>query len=226
MNDVQSNVDISGEWAAVGSPLEHQIWNGADEPTGKVHVYKYNTDENLWSREVELAEPGEETMFSRYGHSASLSGDLLAVGAPNLSGGGGVYVYRLDETGSEWVLEPGMPLTVTGRRAFGSDVEIKGDFLVIGDKFAGGGFEQSGRACIFHYDRRANRWVEIKELQSAFFVTLFSAVDRLAAPPQFLSGLLLRASFEQHFHGGEPDSFLGLFPQQPGIIFSHALKIA
>ncbi|MBK7586219.1 MAG: FG-GAP repeat protein [Myxococcales bacterium] len=105
---------------------------------------------------------------SRFGHVVALSGDTLAIGAPELSSGGAVYVYRC--SGGALKHEQ----TVTGVNTgagdkFGSAIDLDGDTLVVGayaedgsTKGVGGsddnGAPDSGAAYVFR--RSGSTWTQ------------------------------------------------------------------
>ncbi|MDE0959774.1 MAG: HYR domain-containing protein, partial [Planctomycetota bacterium] len=101
-----------------------------------------------------------------YGTSSDISGDRLAVGAPDgLSGGvltGAVYMYR--NIGSRWVQETTIvPPDSTAAARFGWSVAIDGDLLIVGSPGAtGGSLSQSvGAAYIYRHD--GTNWIfEVK----------------------------------------------------------------
>ncbi len=101
-----------------------------------------------------------------YGSSSDISGDRMAIGAPDgTSAGvitGAVYMYR--NTGSRWVQETTIvPPDSTASALFGWSVAIDGDLLIVGSPGATGGSlgQDSGAAYIYRHD--GTNWIfEVK----------------------------------------------------------------
>ncbi len=140
-----SSVAIEGDWIVVGTPCN--MWAGA-QPS-RVYLYRY--DGFAWGEEAELI-PSGSFLRDYFGASVSISGDLIAVGAP-----GGefdpsqVYVFRRD--GATWTEEAVLVGDDTDYDdAFGRAVSANGDLVVVGayhDDHAG---DTSGSAYVFRYD--------------------------------------------------------------------------
>jgi hypothetical protein len=96
-------------------------------PLGKVHVFKREGEE--WIKQAVL-EPIEDHV--RFGTSVSISGNYIAVGAPEINKYkdiGFVYVYKLK--GDTWVKQAKLIADDAGELDhFGLDVTISGSFLI------------------------------------------------------------------------------------------------
>ncbi|HWN42623.1 MAG TPA: hypothetical protein VNW71_10395 [Thermoanaerobaculia bacterium] len=113
-------VALDGAWLAVGAPQEEQ---GETRNAGAVRLFRF--EDGLWIEKQRLASPEPEDT-GRFGHSVSLSGITLAVGA---AGEGKVYAYTRD--GSEWFLRA-IVQDEEGVERLGQSVALDGDWLAIG----------------------------------------------------------------------------------------------
>lgn len=125
-----SSVSVSGDVLVVGRP-------GADVAgisfAGSVTVYRWNG--TSWAAEQELT--AGDLGSDAFGASVSVSGDVIAVGAPSDGANGGFFangsatIFRWD--GSSWNEEHkvlGFGYYYTG--AFGSSIWVQNDVLVVG----------------------------------------------------------------------------------------------
>lgn len=102
-----------------------------------------------------------------FGNALDIDGDLLAVGARYTSIGGfssgAVYMYRYHE-GFGWVQEAAIePLEVSDGGAFGSDVALEGDTLVIGANSDATDGPNVGSSFVFIRDG-TGQWQELQRL--------------------------------------------------------------
>jgi hypothetical protein len=100
-----------------------------------------------------------------FGHSVSISGDTLVIGAAYEDGdepnSGSAYVFR--HNGSDWVEEA--KLTISGGvldDQFGWSVSISGDAVAVGARHRDANEPDSGSAYVFRYDGTV--WVEEAKL--------------------------------------------------------------
>ncbi len=153
-----SSVSLSGDTLAVGARSEdsnqNTITNGSTasfnnsaENSGAVYIYRRSN--GLWSQEAYVKAPNLDG-HDRFGHSISLSGETLAIGAPfedssesvvtngsSLSGNnaspdaGAAYVYR--RTGVTWQHEAYIKASNTNSYDnFAKSLSISGDTLAVG----------------------------------------------------------------------------------------------
>ncbi|MEA2560714.1 MAG: hypothetical protein QOH06_2218 [Acidobacteriota bacterium] len=127
-------IALDGEWLAVGAPLEEEVQQDQEiEDAGA--VYMFRLEKGLWIQKARLTslEPREN---GRFGHSVTLSGKTLAVGA---LGEEAVYVwtfhkysiYLPSEDESQWLLRKRLP--EAGRVPyFGGAVALDGETLAVG----------------------------------------------------------------------------------------------
>ena len=140
-------LSVSGNLLAVGNSrasLDYErYFTGA--------VYLYRVEENGSATYLSQVMAPDASRFDFFGSSLSLSGDLLAVGAPNVDAQGAevqshwdtgaVYLYRLESNGSADLLTK---LTVpdgAGHDRFGFSVTQSGNLLAVGAD----GVNESGR---------------------------------------------------------------------------------
>ena len=130
-------VSIGDDYAVIGA-------TAARDPFGVSSgaAYVYHRDGAIWGEEAVLvpseldAEAGDH-----FGYSVSISGDRIAVGAPDHqhslgpvnTDAGTVYVFRREESG--WVEEAELvPSDPQDTRYFGRSVSLYGDVLLVGDE--------------------------------------------------------------------------------------------
>ena len=143
-------LSLSGDRLAVGA------W-GTNGGVGSVHIFS-NTNSTTWEEEATLAPNVTGPSGSFYGLSLSLSGERLAVGAPNDQSAcagnsycGAVYVYERSLATGTW--QPTLLLvddpSPAAAALFGWSVALRGDTLVVGSYGYGG---YTGRAHVFSFD--------------------------------------------------------------------------
>jgi hypothetical protein len=154
-----TSVSISGDTLAVGAALESSDATGVDNfqgtdtalYSGAVYVFRRSPD-GRWSQEAYLkaSNTGADDQF---GSSVSLSGDALAVGAPNEDStatgvdgpqgetmgtdynSGAVYVFRRSPDG-KWSQEAYLKASNTDKDdQFGTSVSLSGDLLAVGVEY-------------------------------------------------------------------------------------------
>jgi len=130
-----------------------------DLNSGSAYIYRYNGS-NWVEEDKLLASDGE--LFDFFGHSVSISDDVIIIGAHGeSSASGAAYVYRYN--GSNWVEEA--KLTASDGEAsdyFGEAVSVSGGVAVIG---ATGDNYSRGSAYVFRYN--GSTWVEEAKLTAS-----------------------------------------------------------
>jgi hypothetical protein len=155
---------ISGEMLVIGSPGA----SPAAQSSGAVYIFE--PDQTIinsgWSQ-IAMLTPADPAVFDQFGWSVAIDGDTLAVGAYTKLPGGAVYIFERDEGGQDnW----GQVAKVVGLDTyygdgFGVDVDICGDFLVVG-MYAGGDY--AGSIYVFERDfGGTNAWGQIAHLFSS-----------------------------------------------------------
>jgi hypothetical protein len=114
-----------------------------------------------WSQ-VDILAPPELLDNDEFGSTTAMSGDKLAVGAPNDAGAGtfrGV-VYTFQWSGSMWVQDSTVlaPTELSDSDRFGSAIAMSGDKLAVGSYYYDGvGFNRGG---VFTYQWSGSVWVQ------------------------------------------------------------------
>ena len=151
-----SSVAVEGPLAVVGA-TNHQNNNNTG---GAAYVFGFDPDTSVWVQE-QILRPSDGAGGTNFGHSVSISGDLILVGARS-EGNGAAYVFRLDPKTSQWEMEQKFVASDPGAiDQFGRSVAIDGapgnETAVIG---AWQGNDSSGAAYIYRFDSDASEWVE------------------------------------------------------------------
>jgi hypothetical protein len=141
------SVDVSGDRAAVGAWLAHDVAFG---PTGAAYVYARSG--TSWTQEAAFYANGE---WSFFGADVALADDLLAVGAD-----GANFVAIYERSGSDWPLVATVTGPVTNTR-FGSSVAWSGDTLLVGAPAYG-----SDRGRVYVFDRAGSSWPLVQVLDA------------------------------------------------------------
>lgn len=129
---------------------------------GRGAAYVFEDDGNDW---IELARltPAVRQPGDRFGTVAALDGDVLAIGAPQTTGGGPGKIVVFRNVGGVWSEE--ITLTASDGMAgdgFGSAVNVNGETIAVGAPFANSGV---GKAYVFA--KIAGVWQERAALSPA-----------------------------------------------------------
>lgn len=138
-----SSVASAGDVAVIGA----LNGDGAADDAGAVYVYRIVGSN--WSFEQKLTAP-DGVNGDRFGaYPMGVSGDVIAVGAPEHAGGdGAVYFFRFD--GSAWALE--QQITGATDSYFGSAVAVDGDVAIVGAMTTPQPITNCGGAFIYRFD--------------------------------------------------------------------------
>lgn len=153
-----SSVDIEGERVAVGAPNVHS--GGIQgQVSGEVELFEDSAPG--WAATATLL-PSLPNLTSYFGHSVSLSGPRLAVGAPwEGSGKGRAYVFQHD--GANWLLNGYLqPPSLQQFSFFGRGLDLKQDRLLVSASSEDVTHGDTGSA--FLYERSAGSWEIAKKL--------------------------------------------------------------
>lgn len=139
-----SCVDISGEWAIIGSPNEGR--------GGAAHMFRKSG--STWNYFSTLTSPDIGNK-DRFAHAVAIDGNTLIVGAPydslnNVEYNGSAYIFSYN--GTAWVQEAKIlnPFTTAVRDFFGDAVDISGNMVIIGVPNSEDGINtDEGKAYIF-----------------------------------------------------------------------------
>lgn len=151
-DDYGDAIAIDGNWAAVGAP-----GFGPDFGDGSVIMYFY--DGSNWSESSIIGAP--DNAPEEFGSAITIQDDLLVIGAPGTrfsSDTGSVYIFEYN--GSSWIETTRLkPTDGQTNERFGFDVDISGDYIVVGSLGKKiGQNENQGQAYIFH--KSASGWME------------------------------------------------------------------
>lgn len=146
-----SSVSLSGDVLAVGAPYENSSNSGASDEqldSGAVYVFRRSTT-GAWAQEAYLKASNSDAEDA-FGAAVSLSGDLLAVGAPredsastgvnghqtdnSASDSGAVYVFRRNASGA-WVQEAYIKASNTSAGDYFGVVSLSQDLLAVGSAY-------------------------------------------------------------------------------------------
>ncbi|MCP5515631.1 MAG: tandem-95 repeat protein [Verrucomicrobiales bacterium] len=190
-------VGAARDLVVVGAPMRD---DSAGREAGAVYVHERNQDGlDTWGVVAELFSSAPQA-GARFGHSVSVSGRVIAVGAPFTKPGskdcGAVYVFeRSSATSLDWQLNVVqlMPPAPERLQQFGFSVSIHGDFLAVGSPYQDDAGSDAG--AVYLYQRQGfKNWTLIgpalhsSDLASGdlFGHAVSMSVDRLAvgAPQQ------------------------------------------
>lgn len=149
-------VAIDGNRLVVGSTSHEYDLNDANQVSGAGAAWTFTRSGVLWTQESKLVASGVNArqVSDNFGYSVSISGDLIAVGAPYteidhngltpVENSGSIYLFQL--TGTGWNLQQRLvPTGLNARNAndrFGADLKIVNRTLVVGSP--GHDFDISG----------------------------------------------------------------------------------
>jgi uncharacterized repeat protein (TIGR01451 family) len=163
-------VALSGDTLVVGDPYAE---TAAGMLAGRVYVFVRSG--STWSLQQEITATNS-VGFRYFGWSVSISGDILAIGAPGSGTGaapGSTYVYV--RTGTSWTLQQEL---TAGAAAdlFGYSVSLDGDTVMTGapDSFGG------GNGAAYAFVRNGTTWAMEQRLDGPF-LTRFGTSVALAA---------------------------------------------
>lgn len=157
------DVKISGDYVIIGTSPEN--------PGGAAYIFK--RDGTSWTEQAKLtaADAGAGDFF---GFSVAISGDTVIIGASQIADpinntfSGYVYVFKRD--GTSWTEQAKLSASdTTVGDGFGNDVEISGDYAIIGTFF------RSPKKAAYIFKRDGTSWTEQAKLTASDAVasTLF-----------------------------------------------------
>jgi hypothetical protein len=158
-----ASVAVSGDTLVVGSPGDRVRLREPEQ--GSVSVFVRNNSGGGWTSHQKIT-VGDGVVNDRFGSAVSISGDTLAVGAPQSNASqGSVYIFTRSNT--VWALSAKiMPLDGVAGDLFGCSVAIDGDRLIVGARMARvGQNEKQGAAYIFHNSN--GEWIQQRRLSGS-----------------------------------------------------------
>lgn len=159
------SASLSGDRIAIGA--DRRRHDG--EHRGKVFIFETGSDTDKWFQSAVLQADGAP-VSDHFGHSVSLDGDRLFVGAPKdiVDGqtSGKVYVFEYDEQRNNWSLAAELtPDDSAPAGRFGTAVSVDGDRALIGANEQPAS-HSTGAAYIFEYDAGDEAWEQTEKLES------------------------------------------------------------
>jgi hypothetical protein len=162
-NHFASSVSVSNDTVVVGDP----VLDGHQQ--GAVHVFDRNAGgTDAWGQ-VAIWGAVPPVEHDHFGHSLSLSGDNLVVGAP-FDGPGSAHIFYRNAGGSNgWGhLAKLTASDGTAEDVFGWSVSIWGDYAVVGALLDDGAGINAGAAYIFHrHAGGIDNWGEVRKLTAS-----------------------------------------------------------
>ena len=165
------SVSISGDYAVAGAFTEDSTGSN----TGAAYIlYRNQGGADNWGQVIKLASPNLED-GGIFGHSVSISGDDVLIGA-NVEDPGGnasagaAYIFNRNQGGADnWgeVVTLNASDMAAGDQ-FGSAVAIDGDYAIVGARYENDGGTQAGAAYIFYRDEGgSDNWGEVLKLTAS-----------------------------------------------------------
>ena len=148
-----SAVAISNDWVIIGA-RRNSIGSGGLE--GKVFFWQFNESTSEWDS-ISSTRSNEADQGEYFGQSVAIDGNRAIIGAHEDEnngkvGAGAAFIFEYIE--NEWIqtakLDAGADAGAVDR--FGVDVDIDGDWVVIGAYFDDDKGTSSGSAYLFHYN--------------------------------------------------------------------------
>lgn len=161
-DDFGYSVAVSGDVAVVGAP-------GDASNTGTAYVFE--RDENgsdQWGNVAQIS-ASVPAAGSRFGHSVSVSGTRIAIGAPDFDataadGAGTVYVFEKSGTWPTTETQRVSALDFQERDGFGYSVSISDDRLAVGGYQNDDTGNNSGSAYVFEYSATSSSWEQVEKV--------------------------------------------------------------
>ena len=173
-----SVVVVSGGRAAVGEP-------GANNSTGTVHTFTYDSESGEWASGGNLSNPGLSE-GNRFGSALMVTGSHMAVGMPGYENRiGAVAIFKVNDESGEWEFDERVaPFSAQGGESFGSALVFADGALWVGAPGYGG-----RRGAIYKFEpdmeteRLSKTWVmEPTDMQArAMFGSAIAANGQVAA---------------------------------------------
>lgn len=142
LTELGASVDVSGDYAVVGSVKEYMNVVGTDSMVNAGAVYIFEKQANDSWLEVQKIVNSDRTIHDQFGRDLALDGTTLIVGAPgqdfdenglnNIPATGAAYVYDR-QTSGVWTLTQKIVCNTRQITAqIGKIVDLSGDYLLIG----------------------------------------------------------------------------------------------
>ncbi len=145
-------VAVSGTRFVIGAPDE-------DAGAGAVYLFDFDRIRGGWTQRQRIV-AAPRVAGSRFGASLALSGDFLAVGAPDeTSGAGAVYTFTPSAPDFWSPMSRVLPSDTSAGQGYGTSVALDGQELAVG---APG--DTSGRGAVYAHENSGRNWIQRKKL--------------------------------------------------------------
>ena len=156
-----SSVDISGDYAVISAVQDDT--RGFD--AGAAYVYHWNG--SAWVEQIKLT-ASDGVFFDKFGSDVAIDGDYIIIGADSAkyNGEGGVgAAYIFHRLGDTWTQQAKIRASnAAANYFFGKDVDISGDYVIVGANTADYDQGNQGFSYIFH--RVGNVWTQQAQFAS------------------------------------------------------------
>jgi len=130
-------------------------------------VYLFEKVGTYWNQSAKIL-ASDPTDFASFGHSLSISGEILVVGAHQdddfAKDSGSAYVFR--KVGNDWIEEAKLNASdARENQGFGVSVSLSGDIAIIGAKYDTEGGDSAGAAYVF--ENLNGGWTEVAKLMAS-----------------------------------------------------------
>ena len=143
-----------------------QIFVGQSSSTlnnGSIYIYDFSDNDNIVKDEIFPNISG--TVEYDFGHSISVDGNFMVVGAPSKAGAGigRAFIYHRSQE-NKWLLKQEIvPNKSSWTTDFGSAVAINGNLILISDRFAK---NEHGMIYAMHFNENTNKWNAVSPISS------------------------------------------------------------
>ena len=160
------SVSVSGNVVIVGALYDND--KGSD--SGSAYVFEKDQSTGHWNQTAKLT-ASDGAAYDEFGHSVSVSGHIVVVGAyydDKNNGIGSAYVYEKDASTGYWsetaklTASDGAPDDL-----FGVSVSISDNIVIVGAYYDDDNDRNSGSAYLFERDDSTGQWGEVAKLTAS-----------------------------------------------------------
>ncbi len=142
------SVSISGDYIAIGA------YGDDDMGSGSGSAYIFYRSGGTWTQQAKVT-ASDGDLSDMFGHSVSISGDRLVVGADGNddagSSSGSAYIYH--RSGTNWPQNQKLTAyDATDQDYYGRSVSLSGDYCLIGCYHSDVATSDEGAAYLYHWD--------------------------------------------------------------------------
>jgi hypothetical protein len=207
-NQFGFEVAISGDYAIVGSNLQHGDAGGGATSLYNGAAYVFTKIGNTWVQQQKLT-ASDGSAYDQFGSSVAISGDYAIIGAlydaqgvnpgdSSVFSAGSAYIFK--RTGSTWTQQQKIVASDRGSDdRFGWTVGISGDYIVVGnfrdDEDVNGGSYLLNAGSAYVFVRSGNTWSQQQKIVAADRGDSDNFAYRVAIDGDYI---IVGAPFEQH----------------------------